>query len=788
MAVKRFTTLVLAFGLLGLGTTARAQNDAGQEKQDKTLLERIDDFGKTIFGGILPSDKPKVKKQSPKSESRPALRKPAPVDLSEEIDTSPRAGSILSGTGRTSKPSRAEAPSRVKLDYGLEENLPIVPRTDSPVAKPVRRQPIDQPVDDVLPDETPLAEAPSKQVPASSRRPAAANKSITSTGAPEISKPGTRPLHERLSGFRESVFGSGGQRDPGPQPNFQPGRDSDSTSAKPPKTPVIAVPKLAVRPSVAQRTDPDSASDAQAPADPVLEPAAKSPAPAEAKPEPDGVLFARKGPILSVETTGPRKIAVGKESAYEVSILNSGEVAAEDLVVFVSLPEWAEVAGAEPTVGSAQATAVDAGSGAVQWKVGQMNARGRERLVLRIVPRQSRPFDLAVRWEYKPVASQAMIEVQEPKLSLQLEGPREVLYGKKESYRLKLANGGTGNAENVVVMLMPVGAGENVPASHKLGVLAAGEEKTLDVELTARQAGNLTIQVEARADGGVRAEMAEKVLVRRAGLKVEVEGPKVQFVGLPATYVVRVRNPGNAAAKNVRLSVALPAGAKYLSGVENAQLDSTGAKLQWTVETIGPEVEQSFAIKCSLGTSGTNRLEVSIAADDDLNTVAAATTRVDAVADLMMDVKDPNGPTAVGDEATYEVRVRNRGTKEAENVEVLAYFSRGIEPTTVEGAPNRILPGRVVFQPIASVAPGAEVVLKVRARAEVAGNHVFRVEVHCKPLGARLISEATNLYYADGPAAEQVARELPPGGTVHEPMRPVTRPVQGELRPASPPK
>jgi hypothetical protein len=61
----------------------------------------------------------------------------------------------------------------------------------------------------------------------------------------------------------------------------------------------------------------------------------------------------------------------------------------------------------------------------------------------------------------------------------------------------------------------------------------------------------------------------------------------------------------------------------------------------------------------------------------------------------------------------------------------------------------------VVFQPIASLAPGAEAVLRVHAKAEVAGNHVFRVEARCRQLNARLISEATNLYYSDTPAASQ---------------------------------
>ncbi len=204
--------------------------------------------------------------------------------------------------------------------------------------------------------------------------------------------------------------------------------------------------------------------------------AAESPA-APAQPDGGGVLIARKGPAISVETVGPRRITVGRESTYEVGITNSGEAAGEELTVFVSLPEWAEVVGAEASSGAAQVNVTGQVAGTVQWKLGHLDAKGHERLTLKIIPRQSRAFDLAVRWETKPVATQATIEVQEAKFVLQLEGPREVLYGKKEGYRLKLINVGNGNAENVAIMLMPIGGGENVPATHKIGALAAGAKK-----------------------------------------------------------------------------------------------------------------------------------------------------------------------------------------------------------------------------------------------------------------------------------------------------------------------
>ena len=257
------------------------------------------------------------------------------------------------------------------------------------------------------------------------------------------------------------------------------------------------------------------------------------------------------------------------------------------------------------------------------------------------------------------------------------------------------------------------------------------------------------------------AELTENVLVRRADLKIDVEGPKVQFVGQQATYSVRVRNSGTATAKNLRLSAILPTGAKYVSGIETAKLNAAGTRLEWALEKLAPEVEQTYPVRCSLGAAGTSRLEIHIAADDDVSAVTIANTRVEAVANLVMDVKDPAGPVAVGEEAVYEVRVRNRGTKEAENVEVFTYFSRGIEPVSAEGAPNQLAPGQVIFRPVATVAPGAEMVLKVHARADVPGNHVFRAETRCQSLATRLMSEATNLYYSDGPNASQVAKEAP---------------------------
>jgi len=625
-----------------------------------------------------------------------------------------------------------------------------------------------------------------------------------------------RPLHQRMSGFRQLDAESGSENAVPPAETVsrqgdivaEPVVQRNSGSAGPtPARALVTRPSVVehapAMPSASQKGDVSGEESSprtrmiQSLASPMARPTAapsvpqntmRSPAPASPAAVGDHLLMVRKSPVISVETLGPSKITVGKEAVYQLHLVNSGEVPADGVVVHVQLPAWADLAGAESSVGTAQYDQVTEAVRPLAWRVGTLPAGGRERLTLRLVPRESRPFDLAVRWDYQPAAAQAQIEVQEAKLAMQMDGPREVLYGRKELFALRLMNTGTGDAENVLITLMPIGSSDNPPATHRMGTLKAGEERTIEIELTARQTGELLIHVKTQADHGVRAELAEKVLVRRAALQVDVQGPQVQFVNSAASYRIRVANPGNAPARQVRMLVSLPAGAKYLSGIDGARLDAGDSRVVWVIEALPAGAERVFDMRCALSAQGQNRFELTAAAEDDLTAASTTTTRVEAIADLRLEVKDPQGPIPVGEEAVYELKVRNRGSKTAENVEVLAFFSNGIEPVAVEGGPHRIQPGQVVFQPIPAVAPGAEVSFRVRAKAEAPGAHIFRAEVHCRQLAARLVSEETTHFYQDGPAsapmmaspargepaartAEQYAPpSLAPGAPAQQPM------------------
>lgn len=516
------------------------------------------------------------------------------------------------------------------------------------------------------------------------------------------------------------------------------------------RTPIV---ERAVEPRVEE--EPEAEATAIVPQNVIEQSASESPHSEVAEPlvSDDSVLFTNKSPILDVQTMGPRATVIGREAEYKVRVRNLGGANAAGVTVDVKIPAWAEIIAMEPTRGTTRAATGDVDENVVQWEVGSLAAESHEMLSLKLVPRKNQSFDLAVHWSFAPIKTETLIEVREPKLRLELTGPKDVLFGETKIYRLSVSNPGTGSAENVEIQLLPIDGDADIAASQNIGALAPGEERALEIELTARQAGTVTMRANAVAEGGLRADAAEEILVRRAELQIEAIGPQDKFAGTPARYRLRLSNAGNAPAEEVHVFAVLPAGAEYLSASSGGKLDEATRRVEWSVGSMQAGEERIVDVQCVLNTPGDNSLRAGATAAADLAHAASVATHVQAVADLKLEVTEPDGPVPTGEDSVYQVRIINRGTKSAKNIDVVAFFSEGIEPTNVLGAPHDVGPGQVTFRPIASLPAGGEVLLKIVAKAETGGNHVFRTEVRCQDNGARLAAEQSTLYYENGNAS-----------------------------------
>jgi uncharacterized repeat protein (TIGR01451 family) len=457
------------------------------------------------------------------------------------------------------------------------------------------------------------------------------------------------------------------------------------------------------------------------------------------------VSASNKSAALRVEISGPQGVTVGKPSPYSITVTNDSDTTAEDVQVRLTLPSWVSVQAVQPSHGEAGAQADGTGSGRLVWNLSRVAGRGSEQLKLQIVTREADGFELGAEWTSRATATRAAILVKQPQLALALAGPADMTFGEEKTFTLTVSNPGTGDAERVVVT---VSSGSAAPQQFDAGVIPAGHKKEVPLSVVASQTGSIDLTIAAAAETVSETRTSHKITVRKAEINVAIEGPPLKYAGTEAIYQLAVTNQGSATADNVNLFLSLPAGAKYLGGIDGATTSGNG--LKWRIASLGPGVERSYDVRLLLGTAGTNRLEVQSQAAASGTATCFTETTVEAISDLKLVVNDPAGPTPIGEQAVYELQLVNRGSRAARQVKIVMQFSDGVEPISFEGCEARLVPGQVLCQPLAQLGPGEQATMKIKAQANQAGAHHFRVEVTTADDDSRLVSEGTTRFFADG--------------------------------------
>ena len=455
-------------------------------------------------------------------------------------------------------------------------------------------------------------------------------------------------------------------------------------------------------------------------------------------------------PVIVSHVEGPPSILVGREATYQITLENTSDETAKDLRTEISVPEWAELVDAMSTSGVVEQSSNGTQVGTLEWRLSELLGNKKQSLRLRLVPHSGRPLQLGVRWSQAPAQSQAIVEVQEPKLELLISGPQEVRFGKPQRYRLTLRNPGTGSTEEVVLRLIPPGGDVHSASTQQIGNLKPGEVRDIDLELTAREAGELLIQADATADGGLKVATTKTVLCRKPELKVDWRGPDKKYAGTVAAYYFRLRNPGTATTEPVDMSLKLPSGTEFVSASDGHSFNTSTGVVSWRLAGIDVGEEQFMQVRCKIARPGLNKFQLIAKTNDgELKDSKDFHTKVIALADLKLEVTDPQGPLPIGESVLYEIRVRNRGTTAAENINIVGLFSEGIDPITIEGAQFTVRDGRVSFHPIKNLPAGREVLLRIHAQANQVGTHVFRTEVTCAELEIKLAAEETTRFFQD---------------------------------------
>jgi hypothetical protein len=124
--------------------------------------------------------------------------------------------------------------------------------------------------------------------------------------------------------------------------------------------------------------------------------------------------------------------------------------------------------------------------------------------------------------------------------------------------------------------------------------------------------------------------------------------------------------------------------------------------------------------------------------------------RVESVPELEFSVKDTADPIELGSDTTYEIKVVNRGTRAATGVQIAVSFPQALKPIQGGGPSDVRIEGQIaLFAPLQRLAPGAEAVFRVKAKAIAQGDNVIRVQISSDDKTTPVTKEESTRVYSD---------------------------------------
>jgi uncharacterized repeat protein (TIGR01451 family) len=272
----------------------------------------------------------------------------------------------------------------------------------------------------------------------------------------------------------------------------------------------------------------------------------------------------------------------------------------------------------------------------------------------------------------------------------------------------------------------------------------------LELTLKAEKPGLIDNVLVARADANLFAESRVQIEVIAPQLKIDMKGPSRRYLEREATFTIPVANPGTAPAKEVELTVHLPRGVNFVNTNNAGYYDQQGHAVHWSLAELPPGEAGDVQLTVLPTDIGEHKLRVEAKADMGLVDAIEKTLAVEGLVALYFGLADVTDPIEVGGQTTYEIRVVNQGSKIATNLQLVATVPPGMKAIGGDG-PTRVAleDQRVVFEPLARLAPQDDAVFQVHVKGVKAGDQRFRAQLVSDAMTQPVTKEESTRVYAD---------------------------------------
>jgi len=248
----------------------------------------------------------------------------------------------------------------------------------------------------------------------------------------------------------------------------------------------------------------------------------------------------------------------------------------------------------------------------------------------------------------------------------------------------------------------------------RLPSLEAGEERRFEVAVIPLQSG------EVAANANVRFTSAATTVfqVEEPLLTLAVSGPEQVSLGEPATHIVTIANPGTGVARNVRVTVSLPAGLEHVSRRD---------RLMMELGSLSPGEKRDVRLSLTAVRGGEQSVVVDADAGSELK--QQSTSVVSVLSPKMELAVTGPGLRYIGRDARYTLKVVNSGAATTNNVRAMYAVPPGFEFQSVSRGGKYDAETRIVSWFVGSLQPQGAVDLNVQLRPMKLGEFVHAARV-----------------------------------------------------------
>jgi uncharacterized repeat protein (TIGR01451 family) len=387
-----------------------------------------------------------------------------------------------------------------------------------------------------------------------------------------------------------------------------------------------------------------------------------------------------------VDVQAPTNLLYNREATVRIVVRNSGSADAQGVVVRDELPAGLDYVSAQPDAQHVGPLC--------SWRISTLQSGSERVILLKVKPsKQGGAVDHAATVTFL-AGSKATSRILRPMLKLDVvQAPAEgkVLKNKTAEFRITVTNAGNGPARNVIVQaklssgLRHETGERNEDNSFELPIqeLGPGQREDLDpLTVDAISGGKQSCTVSAKSPDvdfeKESAEVTRTVEVVEPKLKMTLTGPDKRYTDTIAPYTISLENPGTAAARNVKILATLAVSGRLVSA-PGAKYDAASRRLEWTISQIDPNVKpMTFPFEVRMGGISAYEVNVEARGENGLYVKDRRITDVQGMPDVDLEVRERRRVVDVNGTTTFQIRLRNYGTKEATNLQLSAKMSENL--------------------------------------------------------------------------------------------------------------